>query len=315
MFDSLTVSLNSVIPMFVLIGLGYICRLRKMIDEPELKRFNHVAFCVFLPCQLFKNVYDSDFRGVFDFRLLAYSLLCVGIVYLCAVLSVRRMQQSGSRKGVIIQAIFRSNFALLGLPLAQALLGDDLGPVPLMVGIVVAVFNVLAVITLEVYCGQSRMKPGSLLWGIIKNPLIIGSVAGLLCRAMHLDIYRIQIVKTSLTYLAQAATPVMLFILGALFHTSSLSINRRAIIYCIGIRLAVVPLAVISVGIALGFRDVALVTLLGAFATPPAANSYTMALQMGGDADLAGNLVVVGTAFSCLTLFIWIVVLSQLHLL
>ena len=50
------------------------------------------------------------------------------------------------------------------------------------------------------------------------------------------------------------------------------------------------------------------------FATPVAVNSYTMALQMDADADLAGGIVLLTTSLSCLTLFLWILALKTLGL-
>ena len=51
--------------------------------------------------------------------------------------------------------------------------------------------------------------------------------------------------------------------------------------------------------------------VFSAFATPVAAASYPMALSMGGDADLAGEYVVVTTLTSLLTIFLWILYLTK----
>ena len=181
----------------------------------------------------------------------------------------------------MIQSIFRSNFVLLGLPIAKAIIHDSLGPIPLLIGIVVPIFNVLSVFTLEYYCGKAKANFRHIIQNILSNPLINASVAALICRSVNINVYGIYIIESSLTYLSQGATPIMLFILGASFHVNSLAKNKRAILHCTVARLIIVPLIIIPIGVALGFRDAAIVALLGIFATPPAANSYTMALQMG----------------------------------
>ena len=66
------------------------------------------------------------------------------------------------------------------------------------------------------------------------------------------------------------------------------------------------------VGALLGFRDAAFVSLLGVFASPTAVNSFTMAQQMGGDAELAGDTVVVTSAVSMLTMFLWVFLFKSL---
>ena len=252
-----------------------------MIAAPELKRFNNIAFRFFLPCQLFKNIYDSELNAAFNPMLILYTLVCIGIVYALATISVQKVEQTPARQGVMIQSIFRSNFVLLGLPIAKAIIHDSLGPIPLLIGIVVPIFNVLSVFTLEYYCGKAKANFRHIIQNILSNPLINASVAALICRSVNINVYGIYIIESSLTYLSQGATPIMLFILGASFHVNSLAKNKRAILHCTVARLIIVPLIIIPIGVALGFRDAAIVALLGISATPPAANSYTMALQMG----------------------------------
>ena len=67
-----------------------------------------------------------------------------------------------------------------------------------------------------------------------------------------------------------------------------------------------------TLGALLGFRDAAFVSLLGVFASPTAVNSFTMAQQMGGDAELAGDTVVVTSAVSMLTMFLWVFLFKSL---
>ena len=68
----------------------------------------------------------------------------------------------------------------------------------------------------------------------------------------------------------------------------------------------------LGLGALLGFRDAAFVSLLGVFASPTAVNSFTMAQQMGGDAELAGDTVVVTSAVSMLTMFLWVFLFKSL---
>ena len=62
----------------------------------------------------------------------------------------------------------------------------------------------------------------------------------------------------------------------------------------------------------LGFRGVEFVSLLGIFASPTAINSFTMAQQMGGDEELAGDIVIVTSAASAFTFCGWIFLFKSL---
>lgn len=315
MLENLKVSMNAVAPMFLIIALGYYIRYRGWVAEKELDRFNNLAFRIFLPCQLFMNMTDSDIKTAMNLKLMAFTIICVVLVYFLAFASVLLVEKTAARRGVMIQAIFRSNFVLLGIPLVSAIYnGKDMGMVPVMIAVIVPLFNVLAVVTLELF-RNSVANLKDILRGIVTNPLILGSVLGLLMKALPISFYKLPVLPTTIGYLGQIATPLMLFILGASFRFSSVSATKKQIIYCCVGKLLISPAIVFFLAGIIGLHGMEIAILLGAFASPPAANSYNMARQMGGDADLAANLVVIGTIVSCVTLFLWIFLLQQIHML
>ena len=121
-------------------------------------------------------------------------------------------------------------------------------------------------------------------------------------------------VNTALTDLGKIATPLALFTLGASFRLDALRSNGRTIAWVTAGKLVIVPLAVLSIAIALGYREQALASVLIAFGGPVAVSSFTMAQQMDGDSDLAAELVISTTLFSVLTLFVFIFIFKMLGL-
>ena len=90
------------------------------------------------------------------------------------------------RRGVLIQGIYRSNYVVIGLPIATALLpAEQLGVVSLLIAVVIPIYNVLAVVTLAVYQGK-RVPVKKTVVNILTNPLILGAAAGLLFLALGL---------------------------------------------------------------------------------------------------------------------------------
>ena len=89
----------------------------------------------------------------------------------------------------------------------------------------------------------------------------------------------------------------------------------RNLVVCTAMRLVILPAIAVFFAVLLGFRGLPLGCVLLIFAPPVAVNSYTMALEMGGDGELAAEIVVLTAAFSCLTLFLWIFLLKSLGLL
>jgi len=101
-------------------------------------------------------------------------------------------------------------------------------------------------------------------------------------------------------------------VLGGSFSFSAVSGYWKQLVMGVAGRLIVVPLIFMPIAIAMGFRNAELVVLMTLFASPTAVSSFTMAQQMGGDAQLAGQQVVFTSLFSVLTIFLWTFVLKTI---
>lgn len=304
------ISANAVLPMCLVMALGYGTRRLGWIRREEISAINKIAFRIFLPCLLYYNVYCSDLSGSFDPLLMAYAVGGVLLTFGLSLGYTLLTEKLPERRGVMIQGMFRSNYVIMGIPVATALLGaDQLGTVSILIAVVVPLFNMLSVIVLEVFRGQ-KPKPLHILGQIAKNPLVIGSVLGIL--ALVAGIRLPHILEQTIQNISAIASPLQLFLLGAFFQFSGLKTYRRELVTVSAAKLIVVPGLFLGLGALLGFRGVASVSLIGVFASPTAVNSFTMAQQMGGDAELAGDIVVTTSAVSIPTMFLWIFLFKSL---
>ena len=310
MHNSVSVAVNAVLPMFLLIGSGYLLRRMRWLDTPELQKFNMVGFRLFLPCHLFMTIYRADFQKSVPPEYLALIVVCVLLIFLLSVLLTIPVKDAAQR-GVMIQGVFRSNFILIGIPLVTYLCGEEsAAATSAIIAVIVPLFNVLAVTSLCVFRGE-KIPFRKLLKDILTTPLIVGSIFGFSVRLLHIPLDRFPALLAALDSFSQIATPLLLFILGASFQISSLSKYARQLSFVLLGRLVLAPFLAISAGILMGFRGLYLAILLAVFGSPCASSSYTLAQQMGGDKDLASGIVVAGTALSCFTMSIWIVFLKQ----
>ena len=299
--------------MFCLMLIGVIIKRMKLLTEEELAHVNRMVFRVFFFIMMFYNIYTTNIGSVLRPHLIAYALAALAVVYLAAFFLICAFEKNPKRRGAMIQATYRSNFVLMGIPLAANLFGDDkIAVVTMMVAIVVPIYNVLGVFTLETFRG-GRFRLGKILLGVAKNPMIVGAVLG---AAFLLS--GIPLPGSVLRPLAQvtaATTPIALIILGASFRFGSTRAHRRPLAAVVFARLLVVPGLVLGTAAHLGFRGVDFATLLSIFATPCAVAGFAMAQQMDSDADLAGNAVVFTSALSCFTIFGWILFFKELGVL
>ena len=138
----------------LILSLGYILKKLKILDELTTKNMNSVNFKVFLPLLLFYNVYKTDLSVVFNPKLLIFSIISVILVFLLLFIIIPLLEKDNRKRGVIIQGIFRSNFVIFGVPVCEALFGQNAtGVSSMLIAVVVPLFNFLAVICLEIYRG------------------------------------------------------------------------------------------------------------------------------------------------------------------
>lgn len=310
--ENLILSFNVVLPLCLCIALGYFLYRINMIEEATQKSMNKLVFRVFLPIYVFNSIYTTDVAKVFDLRLVLLTVLGIVGIFCVLMVLIPRIEKDNAKRGVMVQAIFRSNYVLFGVPIAIALCGENnVGPTSLLVGFVVPIFNVLAVVCLETFRGG---KPDyrKMLRGIATNPLIIGSVLGIVLNMLNVPLPTG--VHKSVTDLGKIATPLSLVVLGAGFRFNAIRGYTRQIAICLTGKLILSPMLTVAIGVMLGLRNEMLVPVLAVFGSPIAVSSYTMAEQMEGDGRLAASLVVLTSVCSIFTMFLFIFTLKQLGL-
>ena len=308
--ENLIISFNVVLPLFLCIALGYFLKRIHMLDGDVLKKMNKLCFKVFLPIYLFNSVYKTDLSAAFNAKLILYGIIALTIFFIVLMLLIPRIEKDDKKRGVMIQAIFRSNFALFGLPVATSLCGEaNLGPTSLLLGITVPFFNVYAVIALETFRGGTP-SIRKMIKGIVTNPLIISCVLGVIFYLLKIELP--YAVDKTVVDLGRVATPLSLVVLGGEFAFSNVRKYAKQLPITVIGRLVVSPLIFVTLGVLMGFRNEMLVPILIMFGAPTAVSSFTMAQQMDSDSELAGQIVVFTSAGAIFTIFVWIFVLKQL---
>ena len=324
MGENLAISVNAVLPLIICMAAGYLFRRTKLVDEGFCRKCNTFCFKTFLPLMIFMNVYNSDLESAVQPGAFLFAAAAVLVIFAASFLIIPRIVKKGSvdsagspvsaasRQAVLIQCIFRSNFVIFGYQVVANVYGAGQAAVAsVMAAIVVPLYNVLAVITLE-YFTNSKNGLRPVILGIIKNPLIIGAVAALLFKLSGLTLPAP--LYTGLSDMAGMATPLALVVLGGTFHFDALRRNAGALAIGTLGKIVVPPLVMVPIAAAFGFRDANLLSLVIVFASPAAVNSYTMAAAYSHDPELAGQLVVVTSVLSMVSVFGWIFLLRTLGL-
>ncbi len=275
------------------------------------------TFKLALPAMLFYEVYRQDIHNTFDPELILFAVITIIIIAVAAGVLCFFIFPELKRASACAHTIFRTNFALLGLPLILSMFGDAGGaPGSLLLAVSIPTYNILAVTMLTVmnpdHTGKLNLDFKKILIGIITNPLIIAVVLGLAFSLLGIGLPTV--LDKSVSYLAGASIPVALVVLGASTGARKLWSNIRFISIVTVIKLIAVPLVVMTAAVLLGFRGAELGSLFILFGTPTAVSSFVMAKNLGSDAELTGQILLMTTICATFTIFLGTFILKSMGL-
>ena len=305
-------ALNTVLPLLLLMSLGWFCRRIGLLTDALVKGLNQLVFRVFLPVNLCVSVMNTPYDTAVSAT--AFLLAGVGLAadFGILFLLIPRLETDRKKIGVMIQGMARGNYAFFGIPLVAMLFpGQDTSLASLMVIVTIPAYNILSVVALSVY-GEGKIKLGRVLLNIVKNPLIIGTAFGYLFWMLRFQ--PPAFLRSTMSDMAKVATPLALFTLGGAIQFASAKGHTRQLLISVPWKLIVSPLVFVGIGTALGLRGIALACLYIAFGAPTAVSSYPMAQQMGGDGELAAEIVAFTSGLCIVTTFLFVFAMKRMGL-
>ncbi len=335
MLSNLFFTLNAVMPIILLIAVGYCLKRIGLFDETFFSLMNKLSFRCCLPSLLFYNIYNVDnLSEIKEYgRICLFAFISVLIFFLIALIIVSFTIKDDRQKGIMIQCSYRSNYAIIGISLAMSISSGDPKPVvaaSILSSVSIPVFNILAIIALTLFVNEKGQKISmlSVLKKIATNPLILGVFAGFVCLSIRYLIptapdgskyftirQNLPFAYKTISMLAGSASTVALLALGGNFTFSAVSRLKYKIIAGVLVRTILCPLMCLSAAYALGFGSLEFPALIALYGTPLAVSTVPMSSEMGSDGELAGQLVVWTTLVSAFTLFAIIFACAQLGIL
>ncbi len=307
--------LLSVIPVFLLIGLGAALRRYRLLDRGFIESANSLVYYILLPALLFHEISATDFHEAFSGPLVigAYAAT-LATCFLAFVLS-GKMGIVPSERGSFVQGTIRANLAYVGLPVVFNVVGQaGLRKAGILLGFVVPLLNALAVAALIVPHGMGKGKGREtakrIFRQVVSNPIVLACLAAIAWSLLQLPIPTMA--RRTLQLLSPATLPLSLLCLGGSF---SMERARRG--FALASVAAFLKLVVLAgLGLAL-YRWMGVsgddlrigIIMLGC---PTAVVTYVMASQLSGDTDLAGSIVITSTAASAITVTGWLFLLRAM---
>lgn len=309
---SFMLALSVVLPLIVYMTLGGLIQKFSIFSKENFKSLNGLIFKIFIPLNLFVNVYRADLGDALKPDVFILVSIQVLLLYFSTFYIVRKIIKDKRDASTIIQGMYRSNFVLFGTTIAGSLCGTKgIAQMSALSAVIVPLFNILAVILFETNRGVP-VSASKVLMSIAKNPLVQAGILGAVFSLLHIKIP--DFLMDPIVNLSNSAAPLALVTLGGILSFDSMKKHRQYLASVAAVRLAAAPFLMIMTGALLGYKGEMLVAILAVFASPTAAASAPMAQTMGGNGELAGEIVATTSVLCVFTLFIFVFGLSQMGL-
>ncbi|WP_339806334.1 AEC family transporter [uncultured Marinobacter sp.] len=305
----MSVVVQALVPVFVLIVAGHLFRRWNFPGEGFWLQAERFTYYALFPAMLIYKLGQARLPAS------AYGdiLVLIGVMLIAMTLVLVMIQLIWRWPGEIYSSVFQGGIrfnSYVGLAAAGMLLGDEgISLIAVAVAIKVPLLNLLCIVMFSLTCrkGALRLKP--LVRAIVTNPLIIGSVVGVIWSFFRIGFH--PVVAGILEPLSDLALPLGLMCVGAGLQLKALRSASMPFLVSSVAKLVIFPVLTLGLAMALGMdgRLVQVAILLAAL--PTATSSYILARQLGGDAPLMAAIISGQTLLAMITLPLLLGVLWQ----
>lgn len=315
-------ALNSTMPVFFVILLGWVLLRLGVLTEGFNKPANDYVFKCALPVSMFRSIAGMDFYSEFNPSFCLFCFVGTTVMFLAIWGASYLFIKDKGLVGAFAQASARSSAAILGVAFATAIYGDA-GMVPMMIMAAVPFFNVYSVLILSfsprvdedghllpAAKGTKAVKKACL--DVLKNPLIIGIVLGLPFALFRWKIPTM--VGSALSMVGGTASPVALLVVGASFSGGKALLRWKSAVVSSLVKLWLLPLIFLPLAAMMGFRGSEMIAILIMVGSPTTVAGFVMAKNMHADTVLTSNAVLISTVFSSVSITFWLFALRSFGL-
>ncbi|MDP6345126.1 MAG: AEC family transporter [Alphaproteobacteria bacterium] len=291
-------TLTTIVPIFMLLALGWLLRLRRFPGDDFWRLLDPLVYYILFPALLVRTFAHVDI-GEIDL-LPAAAALCAMAVAAGLLLAARRhLAMDGPTFTSLVQSAVRFN-SYVGLAVAAGLYGT---PGLTMFSVVVAfatpAANLISVTTLNRYGSGGASSIRGLILAVAGNPMILSVPIGVGLGLSGIGLP--WVLDPFFDILGRAALPLGLLAAGAGLEFAALRRGGRHVVLACLARLAVMPALAVAATWALDVTGLARMAVLIYAVLPVPPGSYILARQLGGDATLMASIISASTLVAALS--------------
>ncbi|WP_299199788.1 AEC family transporter [uncultured Amphritea sp.] len=303
-----------VIPVFILMALGWLCRRTGLLEESSAAALNRFVYYIAVPALMFTSTAAVDIESVLQWDFIAVYLGGSVVAICVAFLGWRRMQLSSPLDWTVVALNSAwANTVYMGVPIFYFIFGEQ-GTLPVIIATLSS--NLLFILVLALMSELQNSEGGVLaklktllFQALLKNPVMMAPLLGMLVSISGITLP--PMILTPMEMLAPSAAPVALFALGISLSGLEVRGGSFELVWLTLVKLVVHPLA--TFGLALLF---ALEPFWGASAVvlaalPTGAMVFVLAQQYNTRVTLTSATIMVTTLVSLITLAVLLPLMKQ----
>lgn len=292
-------------PLIILIAMGYIFKRIRFLADEFWRGAEKLNYLILFPVLLFNNLAYIKFELSTITQVLLALFIIIIITALTLWVARAFFHIPIARFGVYVQSQIRFN-TYIGLSIMSLLFGaQGMQMFAMMIALAIPLVNVISVLAFSQ--GQG-LKPTQILFSLIKNPLILGCVVGIIFNLLQLSLF--SGVEQLFKILASMSLPLGLICVGAALQFAELKHDySRLLLNTLG-RLIVMPSLAYLICYALNLNQFEKIILVVFFALPTASASYILTRYFNGDSQLMAGVISLQTLCFAVTFPVLMILLS-----
>ena len=298
--------LSAIAATLAIVAIGYFLKRQDFLPNPIWQSLSPLCYWVLFPGLLFDVMTTMELSAAVlgPFSL---TIACGSVIIVCfAIAGGKAAGMDGPAHSSLVQGALRHN-GFLVLSILQGAFGIvAMQLAAVAIAILVPISNIVSVIAVLMMTGKGRDRcmKRAIFAEILRNPLLVSLALGL--GVNLLDIPVPSFIAGAAAMLGDGALPLLLLSIGASLRFSAIRGNALPLGLAIAAKTFVFPMALLGIGLLLELDALSLAVLAAIGAAPTANSSYTLAVELGGDARLMAEIISTQTVVAALSMPFWI---------
>lgn len=295
MVEFIIIMRDIIVPVFIVMSIGFILQKKFTLDVQTLARLN-IYYVV--PAFIFVRLYEAVIPWNMFAKVILFVVMLVAILYVIARLTGTLLGLDARKKVTFTNSVIFYNSGNYAVPVNDLVFRGD--PFAMSVQVIVLMFQNIFIFSYGIFSLQS-MDSGKLRAALayFKMPVMYAMLAGITFNALEVSVP--EFLWVPVNYIADAMIAIALLTLGAQVAQLKLTSSLRNVYFSMILRLLVSPLVALGLIFLFGMSGVTAQALLIASSMPTAVNSAVIAQEYKNYPEMAAQIVLFSTVASAFT--------------